>query len=61
MPTFSPKIYGLNAALVKIAMNVFRELDLNDSKVIVRFLFSSGNLGCNPRAGGTESAVGRGR
>lgn len=23
-------------------MNVFRELDLNDSKVIVRFLFSSG-------------------
>ena len=31
MPTFPPKIYGLNAALAKIVMNIFREFDLNDS------------------------------
>ena len=36
-------------------MNVFRELDLNDSQVIVRFLFSSGIWDAILGQGGTES------
>lgn len=37
MPAFPQRMYGLNAALVKIVMNIFREFDLNHSKVIVKF------------------------
>lgn len=33
MSAFPKRIHGLNAALVKIAMNIFKEFDQNDSKI----------------------------